>query len=96
MPQTKRLSTVSVIQRGEHFQPLLNLMRDSLLASRAIHCDETRVLVLKEPDREPSSQSWRWLQTDGPPDRPVILFDYSTSRAQECLLDCALTIATNS
>jgi transposase len=32
-----------VIQCGEHFQPLLNLMRDSLLNSRIIHCDETRV-----------------------------------------------------
>jgi len=72
-----------VIQCGEHFQPLLNLMCDSLLASRIIHCDETRVQVLKEPDREPSSQSWMWVQTGGPPDKPVILFDYSTSRAQE-------------
>ncbi|WP_062383038.1 IS66 family transposase [Pseudomonas abietaniphila] len=72
-----------VIQCGEHFQPLLNLMRESLLASRVIHCDETRVQVLKEPGREPSSQSWMWVQTGGPPDKPVILFDYSTSRAQE-------------
>ncbi len=72
-----------VIQCGEHFQPLLNLMRDSLLASRVIHCDETRVQVLKEPDREPSSQSWMWVQTGGPPDKPVILFDYSTGRSQE-------------
>ncbi|WP_122516865.1 IS66 family transposase, partial [Pseudomonas viridiflava] len=61
----------------------LNLMRDRLLESRVIHCDETRVQVLKEPDREPSSQSWMWVQTGGPPDRPVTLFDYSTSRAQE-------------
>jgi hypothetical protein len=58
-------------------------MRDSLLASRVIHCDETRVQVLKEPDREPSSQSWMWVQTGGPTDKPVILFDYSTSRSQE-------------
>ncbi len=72
-----------VVQCGEHFQPLLNLMRDSLLASQVIHCDETRVQVLKEPDREPSSQSWMWVQTGGPPDKPVILFEYSTSRAQE-------------
>lgn len=72
-----------VIQCDEHLQPLLNLMRDSLLASRVIHCDETRVQVLKEPDREPSSQSWMWVQTGGPPDKPVILFDYSTSRAQD-------------
>ncbi|MGH8436586.1 MAG: IS66 family transposase [Pseudomonas sp.] len=72
-----------VIQCGEHLQPLLNLMRDTLLDSPAIHCDETRVQVLKEPGRDPSSQSWMWVQTGGPPDRPVILFDYSTSRAQE-------------
>ncbi|WP_122503969.1 IS66 family transposase, partial [Pseudomonas viridiflava] len=52
-----------VIQCGEHLQPLLNLMRDRLLESRVIHCDETRVQVLKEPDREPSSQSWMWVQT---------------------------------
>ncbi|WP_177412334.1 IS66 family transposase [Pseudomonas cavernicola] len=72
-----------VIQCGEHLQPLLNLMRDRLLASPVIHCDETRVQVLKEPDRDPTSQSWMWVQTGGPPDKPVILFDYSTSRAQE-------------
>ena len=72
-----------VIQCGEHLQPLLNLMRDRLLESRVIHCDETRVQVMKEPDREPTSQSWMWVQTGGPPNQPVILFDYSTSRAQE-------------
>jgi transposase-like protein len=74
-----------VTQRGEHLLPLLNLMRDSLLAGRAIHCDETRAQVLKEPDREPSSQSWMLVHTSGPPDKPVILSDHSTSRAQELL-----------
>jgi transposase len=72
-----------VIQCGEHFQPLLNLMRDSLLASPVIHCNETRVQVLKEPDREASSQSWMWVQTGGPPDKSVILFHYSSSRTQD-------------
>lgn len=45
-----------VIQCGQNLQPLLYLMRDSLLDSRIVHCDETRVQVLKEPDRGPSSQ----------------------------------------
>jgi transposase len=72
-----------VIQCGEHLQPLLNLLREHLLASPVIHCDETRVQVLKEAGREPSSQSWMWVQTGGPPDRPVVLFDYTTSRAQD-------------
>ncbi|KPZ12316.1 IS66 family transposase, partial [Pseudomonas syringae group genomosp. 3] len=30
-----------VIQCSEHFQPLLNLMRDRLFESPFIHCDET-------------------------------------------------------
>lgn len=72
-----------VIQCGKHLQPLLNLIRDRLLESPVIHCDETRVQVLKEPDRDPTSQSWMWVQASGPPARPVVLFDYTTSRAQE-------------
>ena len=60
-----------------------DVLRDQLFDSRVIHCDETRVQVLKEPGRDPSSQSWMWVQTGGPPDRPVILFDYTASRAQE-------------
>ncbi|MNJ18580.1 Transposase IS66 family protein [compost metagenome] len=58
-------------------------MRDRLLESRVIHCYETRVQVLKEPNREPTSQSWMRVQTGGLPNQPVILFDYSTSWAQE-------------
>lgn len=72
-----------VIQCSEHFQPLLNLMRDRLLESPVIHCDETRVQVLKEPDRDPTRQSWMWVQATGPPDRKVVLFDYTSSRTQE-------------
>lgn len=79
-----------VIQCSEHFQPLLNLMRDRLLESPVIHCDETRVQVLKEPDRDPTSQSWMWVQASGPANRKVVLFDYTSGRAQDvplCLLD---------
>lgn len=79
-----------VIECGEWLQPLINLMRERLLESRVIHCDETRLQVLKEPGREATSQSWMWVQTGGPPDKPVVLFDYTTSREQEvpaCLLD---------
>ena len=72
-----------VIQSAEHLQPLVNLLRDRLLDSPVVHCDETRVQVLKEPDRDPGSQSWMWVQTGAPPDHPVILFDYTSSRAQE-------------
>ena len=72
-----------VIQCGEQLQPLLNLLRDKLLDYPVLHCDETRLQVLHEPGREPTAHSWMWVQSGGPPDKPVILFDYSTSRAQE-------------
>ncbi|TBV04492.1 IS66 family transposase [Stutzerimonas kirkiae] len=72
-----------VIQCGEQLQPLLNLMRDRLLESPVIHCDETRIQVLGEPGREPTAQSWMWVQASGPPGKPVILFDYSPSRESE-------------
>jgi transposase len=72
-----------VMQCSGHFQPLLNLMRDRLMEGRVIHFDETRVQVLKEPGRDPTSQSWMCVQTSGPPDRKVVLFDYRSSRAQE-------------
>ena len=58
-------------------------MRDRLLESPVIHCDETRVQILKEPDRGPTSQSWMWVQASGPSDRKVVLFDYNSSRAQD-------------
>lgn len=72
-----------VMQCGDHLQPLVNLLRDRLLESPVIHCDETRLQVLKEPDRDPGSQSWMWVQTGGPPAHPVVLFDYTSSRAQD-------------
>lgn len=71
----------AVIATARVLQPLHNLIRDVLLDARIIHMDETPVQVLKEPDKLPSSQSYMWVQRGGPPDRPVILFDYHPSRA---------------
>lgn len=34
-------------------------------------------------NRIATSQSWMWVQVSGPHDRQVVLFDYTTSRAQE-------------
>ena len=48
-----------IVQCSEHFQPLLNLMRERLLGSAIIHCDETRIQVLKEPDGDqPASRGF--------------------------------------
>jgi transposase len=70
-----------VIGTAQALQPIANLMRDALLESRLIYMDETRVQVLKEPGRDPTTQSYMWVQRGGPPEKPVILFDYDPSRS---------------
>lgn len=72
-----------MIQGSALFRPLLNLLWDQLLSQPLIHCDETVVQVLKEPDKPPSSKSYMWALAAGPPDRPVVLFDYHPSRSEE-------------
>jgi transposase len=70
-----------VIGSAGVLQPLHNLMRDVLLDGALIHMDETVVQVLKEKDKAPTSNSYMWVQTGGPPDKPVVLYDYDRSRS---------------
>ncbi|WP_170132565.1 IS66 family transposase [Acidiferrobacter thiooxydans] len=67
----------------ETAQPLVNLLRDQLLAYGYISMDETPTQVLKEPGKAATSQSYLWVQRGGPPEAPIILFDYDPSRSQE-------------
>lgn len=72
-----------MIQAGTLIQPLINLLRDRLLAYDILQMDETPVQVLNEPGKTAQSKSYLWLQRGGPPDQPVVLYDYDPSRGQE-------------
>lgn len=69
-----------MIQAGILIQPLINLLRDRLLAHDIIQMDETTVQVLNEPGKTAQSKSYLWLQRGGPPDQPVLLYDYDPGR----------------
>lgn len=71
-----------MIQSGNLIQPVINLLRDRLLSYDILHMDETTVQVLDEPNKKAQSKSYLWVQRGGPPDNPVILFDYDASRGQ--------------
>jgi len=71
-----------MIQTGNLIQPVINLLRDRLLTYDIIHMDETTVQVLAEPNKKAQSKSYLWVQRGGPPDKPVILFDYDATRGQ--------------
>ncbi|MDD2722388.1 MAG: IS66 family transposase [Gallionella sp.] len=70
-----------VIGAANLLQPLHNLMRDTLFDGPFIHMDETVVQVLKENGKSPTSNSYMWVQAGGPPDKPVVIYDYDPSRS---------------
>ena len=82
MPLTRSTQASWMIQCGQLIQPLINLMRDRLLSYDIIAMDESRYQVLKEDGKTPQSQSYIWVQRGGPPDSPVILYDYDPTRSQ--------------
>ncbi|MBT7442519.1 MAG: IS66 family transposase [Methylococcales bacterium] len=72
-----------MVTLGKNLQPLINLLREYLLSGAIIHCDETTFQVLKEPDRDPSSKSYMWVQTTGKIEQPIVIFDYFPSRSSQ-------------
>lgn len=64
---------------GMHVVPIINLMNELLLEAPLIHCDETRLQVLKS-EKAPTADHWMWVRAAGPPGRRIILFDYDASR----------------
>ena len=72
-----------MVRAGVLIQPLINLLRDRLLSYDILAMDETPVQVLKEPGKSAQSQSYLWVQRGGPPETPIILFDYDPSRGQD-------------
>jgi transposase len=71
-----------MVKAGTLVQPLINLLRERMLAYPVLAMDETRIQVLKEAGRAPESLSWLWVQRGGPPDHPIVLYDYDPSRGQ--------------
>ena len=61
--------------------PLIEHLKVHLFAYPLLHMDESRVQVLKEPDKPATSQSYMWVQRGGPPNRPGVLFNYEPSRS---------------
>ncbi len=70
-----------IIWLGDVFKPLIALMREVLNSSDYLQIDETRIQVLKEDGKKAQSDKWMWVVRGGPPDHPVVLFEYDPSRA---------------
>ena len=62
-------------------QPLLDLFHTEMLAGRVIQIDETPLQVLREAGRSPTQKSFMWVFRRDDPDRPILMYQYSPTRA---------------
>lgn len=70
-----------VIQLHERLSPLMAVMKRLLYQGRVVHIDETRLQVLNEPGRENTQLSYMWVYGGGPPEKPVIWYQYADTRS---------------
>lgn len=62
-------------------EPLLDLLKKSILSGKFINIDETSLQVLKEPGRSPTRKSYMWIFRRGDPEHTVLLYQYHPTRA---------------
>jgi len=87
------------IKLGKILEPLLGLLKQSILSGPLIQMDETHVQVLKEKGRAPTTKSYMWVMRGGVSKDLAIYFEYRPSRsakvAQELLCNYQGVIQTD-
>ena len=57
-------------------KPLYELLKETLKSGPVIQMDETEVQVMGEEGRSDTQKSYMWLALGGPPNKPVVLYEY--------------------
>jgi transposase len=71
------------IKTAEACRPLYELLREHIRSGPLINADETRLQVLKEPERKAQDLSWMWVFAGGPPGKEAVVFQYDPSRSSD-------------
>jgi transposase len=72
-----------MIELGDIFTPLVELIKARIFASRVCHADETTVQVLKEKGRPADKKSYMWVVSSGKFDTPAVFFEYHAGRTSK-------------
>ena len=64
-------------------EPLLEALSQEIRSGPLINIDETKIQVLKEAGRSPTTDSFMWVRVGGVFGRPGIIFTYAPSRGSE-------------
>ncbi|WP_156824324.1 IS66 family transposase [Thioalkalivibrio sp. ALE20] len=72
-----------LVQLATPLAPVMAALKPHLTRGPVLQVDETPVQVLDEPGRANTTKSYMWVYRGGPPDHPVVWFQYAASRAGE-------------
>lgn len=74
----------SIKAANDYFAPLVNQFKQIMYSDHVIHCDETYVQVLDEPNRPAASKSYIWVTTTAEyqKDRKIAVYNYTEGRSQ--------------
>ncbi|MCP4270649.1 MAG: IS66 family transposase [Gammaproteobacteria bacterium] len=67
--------------------PLMKLLKQLLYEGPIMHLDETRFQVLGEANRENIQKSYMYVYKGGPPDKPVVWYDYADNKGSQVPVD---------
>jgi len=74
-----------VIALSKAVQPIINLMKDTVLDYDVASVDPTSLQVLDEPGRPPTTSSYLYCVRGGPPDKRVVIYDYNPTSHKDFL-----------
>jgi transposase len=83
MPMPRATLSNLTIKTAEKCEGLYELLRKNIIAGDIINADETRVQVIKEPERKAQNLSWMWVFAGGAPDKKCVIFKYDQSRSSD-------------
>lgn len=76
-----------VLKCADRFDDIYNHMKSELLSRDYVHADETTVMVINEKGKESNSKKYMWLYKTGTRDKPVIIYDYQSTRSSSCVVN---------
>jgi transposase len=75
------------VQLTTPLTPLMKLLKQFLYKGPVLHLDETRFQVLGETNRENTQKSYMYVYKGGPPDKPVVWYDYADNKGSQVPID---------
>lgn len=76
-----------MIELIEPLQPIINLLKDSVIEYDIASCDATTLQVLNEPGRRPETKSYLYCIRGGPPKKSVVLYEYNDKLHKQFVRD---------